>query len=312
MIFWNRKDVYFLMSAEEREEYIYNSVSLKMFRFLNFLSFLLNVFIVLVLYYFVGFNLIALGIGFIISDILLNVFDQILFITIPYLTTCTKSTTKLNRRLHKIEKHKGKTEHQITILRTKECKKCNFAYEANNCYRCKHIEHLQAKIKRLNEIIEIEKQYISELQNKTEVKILTKEKKNSIGIEQNTEKENYFTYITERFSELIGKENLNFLIGLKKNTKSLSQILNNKPELETEIPLTIYSKLDDMLTISYNYIKLKPEEQKEQLEDIKKFTDLLIKETLSIILKINHVKTPQKNDIRFLLNKYNKQEEQNV
>ena len=134
MIFWDRSETYYLMSANDRAGYLYNIVSRKAFRFLNFLSFILNLVAVLVLYYFVGFNLIALGMGFIIFDIVLNILDQVIFVTIPYLVSRGKSIKRLNRRLKRIEKAKQRTEHKIAVLRARYCKHCDYTYDRDICY----------------------------------------------------------------------------------------------------------------------------------------------------------------------------------
>ena len=171
------------------------------------------------------------------------------------------------------------------------------------------IDRLRQRRKKLNKIIENEKKYIVELENKKNVKSTNKTEK--LNVEKSFEiQENYFTNIEKKFATLIEKEKLYFLIGLRKNSHSISQILNNKPDLECTIPLSIYSKLDDMLAISYNYLKLTPEEKKNQLNDVKNMANSLIKETQGLIVQINRIKTPQaKEEIETLLEKYNKQEE---
>lgn len=312
MIFWDRKESYYLMPSKSRKYFLYGILPANVFRVLTFLSFILNIMAALILYHFVGYNLIALGIGFIIFDITMNILEQIIFITIPYITSCSKSTKKIKRRLKRIEKAKQKTEKKIAILRAKYCRHCDYTYDKETCYHCKPVVRLRERKKKLSKIIENEKVYIADLESKKVVN-KSEKKKNTNLVEYTEIKESYFVNITKKFSELIEKEKLYFLIGLRKNVQSLSQILSSKPELECTIPLSIYSKLDDMLTISYDYIKLNQEEKKEQLEDIKKFANSLIKETQGLVVQINRIRTPEvKEDIKTLLEKYNKQEESNV
>lgn len=312
MVFWDRQDVHYLMSADKRKKYLYNAVSRKTFKFLNFLSFIFNVIIALIVYRCVGFNLPILGIVFIVSDIVLNILDQLIFVSIPCLLTKIKSINILKYRLTKIERVLNKTEHKIKVLKAKYCDDCGYSYDRSTCYRCKTMDRLKQKKRRLNNIIENEKEYILQLEaNKKQN--CSKEKKTTDNIVCNDVKENYFSNIEKKFATLIEKEKLYFLIGLRKNTHSISQILRNKPEAETVIPLSLYIKLDDMFTVANTYVELSQEEKKEQFEMVKNFANSLIKETQTLIVQMNRSRTLQtKDNVKQLLNKYNIQEAENV
>lgn len=305
MIFWKRDKTYHLMSANERRIYLLDSLSSGEYSFLEFLSVLLNAIAALTLYYFFGFNLIVFGIGFIICDIVFNIFDQLIFITIPYRLSLTKDKGKLKRRLDKMTKQLEKTKSKIKTFRELHCNDCTETIStwtsinknapgyvrANrcNCCKCEDMDRLFDKKQRLQAIIKAEERYIEQLEEERTVKKSVQEEKTETQTTTDGG-EKYFADISSKFSKLIEKEKLYFLIGLRKNTKTLSQILKNKPALECTIPVAIYSKLDDILETSYKISKLNQTERRQQSEEIKKVVNPLIKETQMLISQINRVR----------------------
>ena len=286
------------------------------------LSFWLNVAVPLVMYFTIGLNLITFGIVFIAMDVILNLFEQLFFITLPYLLSKTKNISVIQRRINSIKKKKEKVEKRISFLRDKHCKNCErvCSWNREDCTRCDTMEKLCDKKDALERMIRREEKYIETLnikpsKVKENKKIEKQQNKPAKIVEEKKVVENndYFANVANQLNDWINKERYDFLIPLRKSANSISQILKTKPNGKKIIPTSLSAKLDTILILLNTVSDLENDEKRKYIEEIKDVSKKLNEEIQLLVLKLNKVKDDEvSTEIDSMLEELKKEKNENA
>ena len=168
MIVWDRRNRHRFLSPDDRKNVLSCIGSQPLVNTLTTFSVLLNIAVPTFLYFCFGFNLILFGIVFIGMDIILNLFEQFFFITIPYLKSKTKNISVVERRISRLERKRAKIETHFQNFKDKHCDDCSRSYvwDHYDCNRCSEMEDILEKREKINEILSREKNYLIQLKNK--------------------------------------------------------------------------------------------------------------------------------------------------
>lgn len=322
MLVWNRDKQHYFLSPSDRKRYIYSMQLGNCVKWLGMFSFWLNVSIPLIMYFTIGLNLITFGIVFIAMDIILNLFEQLFFITLPYLLSKTKNISVIQRRINSIKKKKEKVEKRISFLRDKHCKNCERVYSWNreDCTRCDTMEKLCDKKDALERMIRREEKYIETLnikpsKVKENKKIEKQQNKPAKIVEEKKVVENndYFANVANQLNDWINKERYDFLIPLRKSVNSISQILKTKPNGKKIIPTSLSTKLDTILILLNTVSDLENDEKRKYIEEIKDVSKKLNEEIQLLVLKLNKVKDDEvSTEIDSMLEELKKENNENA
>lgn len=318
MLVWNRDKQHYFLSPSDRKRYIYNMQLGNCVKWFGTISFWLNVAVPLIMYFTIGLNLITFGIAFIAMDVILNLFEQLFFITLPYLLSKTKNISVIQKRINAIKRKKERVEKRISFLRDKHCKDCSrvCSWNREDCTRCDTMEKLCDKRETLARMIRGEEKYLETLNEKPKK---TKENKKPektqnktakvIEEKKVTETNDYFSNVANQLNDWINKERYDFLIPLRKSTNSISQILKSKPIANKILPVSITSKLDTVLILLNTVQDLGTEEKQKYIEEIKDVSRKLNDDIQLLVLKLNKVKEEDiPTEIETILNELKKEE----
>lgn len=322
MLVWNRDKQHYFLSPSDRKRYIYSMQLGNCVKWFETLSFWLNVAVPLVMYFTIGLNLITFGIVFIAMDVILNLFEQLFFITLPYLLSKTKNISVIQRRINSIKKKKEKVEKRISFLRDKHCKNCErvCSWNREDCTRCDTMEKLCDKKDALERMIRREEKYIETLnikpsKVKENKKIEKQQNKPAKIVEEKKVVENndYFANVANQLNDWINKERYDFLIPLRKSANSISQILKTKPNGKKIIPTSLSAKLDTILILLNTVSDLENDEKRKYIEEIKDVSKKLNEEIQLLVLKLNKVKDDEvSTEIDSMLEELKKESNENA
>lgn len=322
MLVWNRDKQHYFLSPSDRKRYIYSMQLGNCVKWFETLSFWLNVAVPLIMYFTIGLNLITFGIVFIAMDVILNLFEQLFFITLPYLLSKTKNTATIQRRINSIKKKKEKVEKRISFLRDKHCKSCErvCSWNREDCTRCDTMEKLCDKKDMLERMIRREEKYIETLnikpsKVKENKKIEKQQNKPTKIVEEKkvVESNDYFANVANQLNDWINKERYDFLIPLRKSVNSISQILKTKPNGKKIIPTSLSAKLDTILILLNTVSDLENDEKRKYIEEIKDVSKKLNEEIQLLVLKLNKVKDDEvSTEIDSMLEELKKENDDNA
>jgi hypothetical protein len=284
MILWERSRRYNgnLSSNARRElaEKIATSGTIKAAILINWL---INICIPLVLLYFFGFDLIVLACAFVLADIALMTFDQLVFVTIPHIKTTSAKLRRAQKRLDKILTKRDELNKQIAKIEMLNCNHlCN-----RRCNSCK-LTSLKANRRVLNRFISDEQAYINkELAAAKETAI----KQDDSRSDDYSNKMNYLLTIKESLDYFVETKAMDFLIPIQQDMQMLIETLNKKQMGHAIVSSKIYIYLDELKNILDKLADLSIDQQYKYVPDIKRIADALSKTLDALITKINTLET---------------------
>lgn len=258
MIYWNQKRHYRLLSSEDRDLYIEEMSPMYFRKWMKRINLVLNIVTPLFLYFHLHLPLRELAFAFIAFDIVLNVFEQIVFITLPWAISKIPLIPIAQLQCRGITRNLSKTEDRIDFLRKKHCETCDNTVRGYKitCTRCKTMQALVRKRDRLADSQHAAKDKLDKLtakHNKVTQKVSTSA---SVPLPVTSEQPKYdgsliayFQKISEECNQLISTHKFDFLIAVRKSTESIASILKNKPEGEIEISGTLCYRLENLLKL---------------------------------------------------------------
>lgn len=314
MLVWNRERLHRFLPPDDREYYIYEMSIDNSYKWIKFFSIIINIAVPFTLYYLYGINLIVFGICFIGLDILLNLIEQLAFITMPYLFSKIKSAGYLTFKIERIKKRKAKVEDKIYHLRKKYCQDCDRTWNTNDCCKCKEMRKLVEKKNELNDLIRQEEKFLKNSVTKKEKKVENKVVEEKVTKDTNIidvqENKDYFNKVADVLNEFINKEHFDCLIALRKSAKSMSQVLKDKPNGKSIIPISIYTKIDNIVVLLGKIAELEKSERTQYLDEIKEISKDVSDEMQKVIINVNKIgKEEPKNEIDTLLKELMNKEE---
>lgn len=319
MIYWNQKRHYRLLSASEREFYLAEMSPLYMRKLMKWINLALNIAAPLILYFHFHLPLKELAFAFIAFDICLNVFEQIVFITLPWLVSIIPLIPIKQWQYNGISHNLSKIDDRIDVLRKKHCESCDDAsFRWETCTRCSSMKALCQKQRALAESKQAAKENLDKLLSKrdgtTPKPVVTTAQ--PIAVPEQPKSENtlvaYFQKLSFECNKIISTHRFDFLISVRKNADALSSILKSKPEGETEIPGTLCYRLDNLVKLLHNLSAESDEVRTVYFEDAKAASNALAEEMQQIISAINKmVPGVDMNTPEILLNKTKMTKENN-
>ena len=309
MLYWNQKRHYRLLSADERALYITEMSPAFFKKWMKRLNLLLNIAAPLVLYFYLKLPLREIAFAFIAFDILLNVFEQVVFITIPWAVSKIPAVAIKQWQYNGISRHLSKVEDRIDVLRKQHCESCTDApYRWSSCTRCKTMSDFCTKRDRLAESQKAAKENLDLLISKRDGSPVQKPVQQSTPVieapKQDTSLVGYFQSLSTECNKIISTHRFDFLISVRKNADALASILKNKPEGETEISGTMCYRLDNLIKLLHTLSAESDEVRQVYFEDAKTVSNALADEMQQTISTINKlVPGVDTNTPQMLLNK---------
>ena len=293
LIYWNQKRHYRLLSSKDRDLYMEEMSPMYFRKWMKRVNLVLNIITPLLLYFYIHLPLRELAFAFIAFDILLNVFEQIVFITLPWAVSKVPLIPIAQWQYRGISRNLSKTEDRIDFLRKKHCETCDGSVRGYKitCTRCKTMQALVRKKDRLTESQRAAKDRLDILITKRDgtiskaVKTTTTTPAKPEPPSDNT-LATYFHNISAECNKLIDTHRFDFLIAVRKSTESLTSILKNKPEGETEIPGTLCYRLENLLKLLHCLHAESDDARSVYLEDAKAAASTINEELQQTIMKI--------------------------
>ncbi|MBQ8806399.1 MAG: hypothetical protein IJZ68_08100 [Bacteroidaceae bacterium] len=319
MLYWNQKRHYRLLSSEDRDLYIAEMSPMFFRKWMKRLNLLLNIATPLFLYFYLKLPLREIAFAFIAFDVILNVFEQVVFITLPWMVSKIPLVAIAQWQYNGISKNHSRINDRIDFLRKKHCENCDDAIgRRTQCTRCNTIRDMTHKCNSIAESMQTAETRLNELKAKRDGTSVTKPQVQTVTSVVPVEKPRdnsliaYFQKLSNECNKLISTHRFDFLISVRKSADSMASVLKNKPEGEAEISGTLCYRLDNLIKLLYNLSAESDEVRNVYFEDAKNAANTLQEEMQQTISAINKlVPGVDTNTPAMLLAKINLEKEKN-
>lgn len=318
MLYWNQNRHHRLLSAEDRDLYIYEMSPMFFRKWMKRINLLLNIATPLFLYLYLKLPLHEIALASIAFDIVLNVFEQVVFITIPWMVAQIPLVAVAQWQYNGIKRNHSRINDRLDFLRKKHCDGCDDAIGQHfNCTRCDTIRDIVNKRNRIAESMQAAKERLDKLKAKRGGTAQPKPQIVQPAIpaaEQSRDNSlvTYFQKLSNECNALIGTHRFDFMIAVRKSADSLASVLKNKPEGETEVAGTLCYRLDNLVKLLHTLSTESDEVRQTYFEDAKNAANTLQEEMQQTISAINKlVPGVDANTPAMLLAKINLQKENN-
>lgn len=292
MIYWNQKRHYRLLSAEDRALYMEEMSPLYFRKWMKRLNLLLNIAAPLYLYFYLHLPWKELAFAFIAFDIALNVFEQVVFITLPWAVSKIPLVPIAQWQYNGISRNLSRVNDRIDFLRKKHCEDCNDTLMSyHHCTKCSTMLTLTRKSKSLQESQQAALERLNKLKAQRDGAPAKPAVTPAVAPVQPVSHDSslvaYFQNLSMECNKLISTHRFDFLIAVRKSADVLASILKSKPEGEAEIPGTLCYRLDNLVKLLYNLSAESDEVRNVYFEDAKAVSNTLNEEMQQIISAIN-------------------------
>lgn len=250
---------------------------------------------------FQNWNIVKIGIAFVVFDFILGFIDNYIVNVKPYRNNAKLSdVSKRQNYVNKLEEKVEKLKEESNKYRKDICAKCSYRYwsDRNNKYTCdKSIEH-QCDIFREFDWYKKELEYHKRILEK-ELKTIETEAvlKNEKVSSDYKDKLVYFKDMKVKFEHLA--KTFKGLSAVVKSLNNLIVLLEKKPIGLTFVPNTVYIFLDELQTISSKLETLDKTQQDRYIEKFGKVAEALSENIEDINRRIDNYET---EDIEIGLN----------
>lgn len=292
MIYWNQKRHYRLLSAEDRALYMEEMSPLYFRKWMKRLNLLLNIAAPLYLYFYLHLPWKELAFAFIAFDIALNVFEQVVFITLPWAVSKIPLVPIAQWQYNGISRNLSRVNDRIDFLRKKHCEDCNDTLMSyHHCTKCSTMLTLTRKSKSLQESQQAALERLNKLKAQRDGAPAKPAVTPAVApvqpVSHDSSLVGYFQKLSVECNKIISTHRFDFLIAVRKNADSLASILKSKPEGEAEIPGTLCYRLDNLVKLLTNISAESDEVRTVYFEDAKSVSNALAEEMQQIISNIN-------------------------
>lgn len=294
MIYWNPKRHYRLLSSTDRDLYIEEMSPIYFKKWMKRINLILNIITPLFLHFYLQLPLRELAFAFIAFDIMLNTFEQVIFITLPWVISKIPSITIAQWQYNGFSHHVSQAEDRIDFLRKKHCEKCDRASRwcKISCTRCKDMSLLVRQKDRLTESQNAAKARLNVLKTQrdnirkptTQPTNVTTTQPPSLPVDNTLAA--YFQRINTECTQLISTHKFDFLIAIRKSTEALAAILQTKPEGEAEVPITLCYRLTNLVKLVQCLLSESDEVRSTYFDDAKTASNRINEELQAVILNI--------------------------
>ena len=293
----------FLISEEEKKNFITNNLSCSEIKKHNKYNDMLNVIapiialIILDFDIFTSYKIVWLAIIYIAFDILMIMLDNFLFNIYPYKQSIKlQDITRRQEYVQQLQIKFEKIQKEFLAFRQRECSNCyNYLSRSkrcdsqNKCSIWKDYEFYQKKLDKEKKILEAEFEKIEQSSIETN---------NKISNEYNDKLE-YFKDLEKKYSFYANSKELHVLLPVVKSLKELLEILNKKPNVIVLIPSNIYLYLDELQKVIIKLDLLNEEQKSRYYTMISEITKALAKNIEALNERIDKSET---EDIEISLN----------
>ena len=308
MIIWDRTSEYRTkLSSEDREQIAFNISTPSNLKKAERINWAINVIVPIITFLIFDLNIIAFGISFIITDLVLCFADQMLYVTIPYKRNQNMSLDEVQKRLDKLKEKKEKLSNELDEFRAKECKGCRYYYY-NSCTECRSVKIAVNELRTLSAFIEQEEEFLKKEFEKIKEKEVEGNNKKS---KDYSDKKQYLIDIRDKLKYYKTKKDMEFLAPVLKSVKTLISTLDKKPMGYSLISNTLYIYLDELQSILEKIGTLEEVKKNKYISDIEKISIALSENIDSLINRITKLETEDLEvSITVLLNELNRKEDE--
>lgn len=242
---------------------------------------------------FANWNIVKIGVAFVIFDIVLGFVDNYLVNVKPYKdNTKLKDVTKYQKYVSELEKKVEELDKKKVTFAKENCEKCSYHewYGRGNSYRCeKSLQHqcpiFQEYDWYAKELAYHKGKLEALLEEMKTEEVLSNEKVSS----DYQDKLAYFKDMQIKFEHLSKKSK--GLTPISKSLKNLITLLETKPIGLTFVPNTVYIYLDELQTISAKLEGLDKEQQERYADKFGKVAKALSENIEDINRRIDNYET---------------------
>lgn len=250
---------------------------------------------------FENWNIVKIGIAFVIFDLVLGFIDNYIINVRPYKQHCElEDITTYQRYVEGLEKKVEELRKKKLDFAKENCSKCSYRYwnDYGNTYRCERNLQNQCPIFQEFDWYENELRYHKRILDKKLEKIETEKVLSNEKVSSDyQDKLVYFKDMKVKFEHLSKK--FEGLTPIFKSLKNLISLLEKKPIGITFIPNTVYIYLDELQTISSKLEGLDKEQQDRYSDKFSKVAVALSQNIEDINRRIDNYET---EDIEVTLN----------
>lgn len=287
MMFWDRNEEYpRKTSSKERKELAQKNCTPSFLSNISKANTALNIAIPLGIFALCDFNLIALGVGFVATDAVLSMLDNLVFVVNPYKESKKMTIEKSEKRIEDLRKEIDEKEKKIESLRNKYCHSCyDYRYSRDSCTACRTMARLISDVKQLKKFLADEEVYIEDEKKKAKETLVA----TSMGKSANySDKMEYFELMLDKVEYFVDEKGFKFLNGLKKSMTILVSTLKNKEIGFTLIPNTLYIYLDELSKVMERYSTFENSNKETYKNDVKKVSSELSDLISRLVTRINN------------------------
>lgn len=293
----------FLISEEEKGNFITNNLSCSEIKKHKKYNDILNVIapivalVILDFDIFTSYKIIWLAIIYIVFDIFMIMLDNFLFNIYPYKQSIKlQDITKRQEYVQRLQIKFEKIQKEFLSFRQRECSNC-YHYlsrskrcdSQNKCSIWKDYEFYQKKLDKEKKILEAEFEKIEQASIETN---------NKISNEYDNKLE-YFKDLEKKYSFYAASKELDILLPIVKSLNELLEILNKKPNVIVLIPNNIYLYLDELQKVIIKLDSLNEEQKSRYYTMISEISKALGKNIEDLNRRIDKTET---EDIEISLN----------
>jgi hypothetical protein len=284
MVVWNRDLTYKnKLTSEEREDIARSVATPGTIRRAEKINNLINIWLPVIIFWFTDFNLIALTIAFIATDIVLCTYDHLRFIVIPHFITMNMSLGDAQKRIEKMTQQRNELNRDIKEYHDEHCGcRCR-----GNCNYCT-LTYMEKDRDRITNFIDRERKYVdAELAKIKESEIQADTKKSK----DYTDKKDYLIQMRDKLHYFKTKHNMKFLNSVYDSVFRLIDILERKPFGYEMVPNKTYIHLDELQNILTQMAGFDDKQRIKYEQDVNKIANALSKDIEQLAERISKSET---------------------
>jgi hypothetical protein len=285
MVVWNRDLTYKnRLTSEEREDIARSVATPGTIRRAEKINNLINIWLPVIIFWLTDFNLIALTIAFVATDIILCTYDHLRFIIIPHFVTMNMSLSDVQKRIEKMTQQRDELSRDIKEYYDEHCRhnKC-----PRNCNYCA-LTYMEKDRDRLTTFINSEQKHVdTELSKIKEAEMQADTKKSK----DYTDKKDYLIQTRDKLHYFKTKHDMKFLDSIYDSVFRLIDVLEKKPFGYEMVPNKIYIHIDELQNILTQMAGFDNEQRSRYEQDVNKIANALSQDVERLVERVSKSET---------------------
>lgn len=249
-------------------------------------NYIINFVVLAITYMAFGFNILALAIAFVATDIMLTVIDNLVFVYLPRAKTMSASLKSSQKRVAKVIAKRDKLQNTIQDFKDKTCANCTSRYWREGCTDCYEKEYSDLQL--MNRFIDQEQKWIDSQLETIKENEIKEDVRQSKDFSSKTE---YFINVRNKIAYFIKTYDVTFLNNVLSSIDELNKTLDKKPIGCTLIPGTMYAYLDELQNILSKWVDLDSAQKNMYEKDINRISEAISKFINSLNERIVRLET---------------------